>query len=69
MWTDRQTYMKPLVAFHNFANAPKNVSDESYRENENIHFVFGKKLLNTKYMFSFSLQLLSVLFFFYVFTL
>ena len=39
--TDGQTDMtKPIVAFRSTANAPKNVSNESCRENQSTQFLF-----------------------------
>jgi hypothetical protein len=35
---------KLLIAFRNFSEAPKNASDESYRENRNTHFMFSINL-------------------------
>jgi hypothetical protein len=36
---------KLMVAFRNFANARKNVSNKSCRKNENAHFVFNNVFL------------------------
>jgi hypothetical protein len=41
---DRRTDMKLIFVFRSFAKAPKNISDRSFRENQNIHFLCGNKM-------------------------